>query len=158
MRSYLLAGNTAHYDGVIRAIEARGLKVIPVFASGLDARPAAENSSSKTVVPSSMPCSRSPASRWSAARPTTMPRPPKKCWPGMDVPYLAAHAIEFQTLQDWAKSNRGLMPVESTIMVAIPELDGATEPTVFGGRVDPAGDPAPAATRLAISAIRSWPS
>jgi magnesium chelatase subunit H len=42
MRSYLLAGNTAHYDGVIRAIEARGLKVIPVFASGLDARPAAE--------------------------------------------------------------------------------------------------------------------
>jgi magnesium chelatase subunit H len=58
---------------------------------------------------------------------------------GMDVPYLAAHAIEFQTLQDWAKSHRGLMPVESTIMVAIPELDGATEPTVFGGRVDPAG-------------------
>jgi magnesium chelatase subunit H len=47
---------------------------------------------------------------------------------GLDVPYLAAHAIEFQTLQDWAKSNRGLMPVESTIMVAIPELDGATEP------------------------------
>jgi magnesium chelatase subunit H len=59
----------------------------------------------------------------------------------MDVPYLAAHAIEFQTLQDWAKSHRGLMPVESTIMVAIPELDGATEPTVFGGRVDPAGAP-----------------
>ena len=42
MRSYLLAGNTAHYDGVIRALEARGLKVIPVFASGLDARPAVE--------------------------------------------------------------------------------------------------------------------
>ena len=54
---------------------------------------------------------------------------------GLDVPYLAAHAIEFQTLQDWAGSARGLMPVEATIMVAIPELDGATEPTVFGGRV-----------------------
>ena len=29
MRSYLLAGNTAHYDGVIAALEARGLDVDP---------------------------------------------------------------------------------------------------------------------------------
>jgi magnesium chelatase subunit H len=31
------------------------------------------------------------------------------------------------------------MPVETTIMVAIPELDGATGPMVFGGRSDSAG-------------------
>ena len=42
MRSYLLAGNTAHYDGVIAALEARGLRVVPAFATGLDARPAIE--------------------------------------------------------------------------------------------------------------------
>ena len=42
MRSYVLAGNTAHYDGVIAALEARGLRVVPAFASGLDARPAIE--------------------------------------------------------------------------------------------------------------------
>ncbi|WP_193528720.1 cobaltochelatase subunit CobN, partial [Rhodopseudomonas palustris] len=29
---------------------------------------------------------------------------------------------------------RGLTPVETTMMVAIPELDGATGPVVFGGR------------------------
>ena len=40
MRSYLLAGNTGHYDGVITALEARGMKVIPAFATGLDNRPA----------------------------------------------------------------------------------------------------------------------
>ncbi|MEM1163361.1 MAG: DUF3479 domain-containing protein, partial [Pseudomonadota bacterium] len=40
MRAYVLAGDTAHYDGVIRALEARGLKVVPIFAAGLDARPA----------------------------------------------------------------------------------------------------------------------
>ncbi|MFM8575697.1 MAG: DUF3479 domain-containing protein [Limnohabitans sp.] len=40
LRSYLLAGNTAHYDAVIDALQARGLRVIPAFASGLDARPA----------------------------------------------------------------------------------------------------------------------
>ncbi|MGL5115508.1 MAG: DUF3479 domain-containing protein, partial [Beijerinckiaceae bacterium] len=42
MRSYVLAGDTAHYDGVISALEARGLAVVPAFASGLDARPAIE--------------------------------------------------------------------------------------------------------------------
>src|SRR5262249_60239698 len=40
MRSYLLAGNTAHYDGVLDALEARGLSVVPAFACGLDSRPA----------------------------------------------------------------------------------------------------------------------
>ena len=33
MRSYILAGNTAHYDGVIAALEARGLAVVTAFAS-----------------------------------------------------------------------------------------------------------------------------
>ncbi|MBO6673507.1 MAG: magnesium chelatase subunit H [Rhizobiales bacterium] len=140
MRSYLLAGNTAHYDGVIRAIEARGLKVIPVFASGLDARPAAEKffvKDGRPIVDAMLSLTGfslvgGPAYNDAKAA--------EEMLAGLDVPYLAAHAIEFQTLQDWAKSNRGLMPVESTIMVAIPELDGATEPTVFGGRVDPAGD------------------
>ena len=42
LRSYLLAGNAGHYDGVIAAFEARGLRVIPAFASGLDQRPAIE--------------------------------------------------------------------------------------------------------------------
>ena len=42
MRSYLLAGNARHYDGVIASLEARGLSVLPAYASGLDARPAIE--------------------------------------------------------------------------------------------------------------------
>ena len=42
LRSYLLAGNAGHYDGVIAALEASGLRVIPAFASGLDPRPAIE--------------------------------------------------------------------------------------------------------------------
>jgi hypothetical protein len=42
LRSYLLAKNTGHYDGVISALEARGLRVVPAFAAGLDSRPAIE--------------------------------------------------------------------------------------------------------------------
>ena len=43
MRSYVLSGDTAHYDGVIAAFESRGLKVIPAFATGLDQRPAIDS-------------------------------------------------------------------------------------------------------------------
>jgi magnesium chelatase subunit H len=147
MRSYLLAGNTAHYDGVIRALEARGLKVIPVFASGLDARPAAEQffvKDGRPIVDAMLSLTGfslvgGPAYNDAKAA--------EEMLTGLDVPYLAAHAIEFQTLQEWAKSDRGLMPVESTIMVAIPELDGATEPTVFGGRVDTTADPCTGCSR-----------
>jgi magnesium chelatase subunit H len=42
--------------------------------------------------------------------------------------------VEFQTLQRWRDDPRGLTPVEATMMIAIPELDGATLPMTFGGR------------------------
>ncbi|MEO1143863.1 MAG: cobaltochelatase subunit CobN, partial [Pseudomonadota bacterium] len=34
----------------------------------------------------------------------------------------------------WESSDQGLLPIEATVMVAIPELDGATGSIVFGGR------------------------
>jgi magnesium chelatase subunit H len=40
LRSYILASDTAHYDAVIRAFEARGSPCVPAFAGGLDGRPA----------------------------------------------------------------------------------------------------------------------
>ena len=52
----------------------------------------------------------------------------------LDVPYVAAHPVEFQTLEQWQADARGLLPVEATMMVAIPELDGAICPMTFGGR------------------------
>ena len=52
----------------------------------------------------------------------------------LDVPYLAAQPVEFQTLEEWEGSERGLHPIETTMMIAIPELDGAAGGVVFGGR------------------------
>lgn len=134
MRSYVLAGNTAHYDGVIEALEKRGLKVIPVFASGLDARPAVERfffEKGKAIVDAVVSLTGfslvgGPAYNDAKAAGEMLAR--------LDVPYIAAHAGEFQTMDQWQSSERGLTPVETTMMVAIPELDGATGPIVFGGR------------------------
>ena len=134
MRSYVLAGNTGHYDGAIKAIEARGLRVIPAFASGLDARPAIDQffmEKGKPVVDAVVSLTGfslvgGPAYNDSAAAQEVLAQ--------LDVPYIAAHPVEFQTLEQWQSSDRGLMPVEATMMVAIPELDGSTGPMVFGGR------------------------
>ncbi len=134
MRSYVLAGNTDHYDGVIAALEARGLRVIPAFSSGLDARPAVERffrRDGETLVDAVVSLTGfslvgGPAYNDSAAAEQLLGE--------LDVPYLAAHAVEFQSLEQWEDSTLGLMPVESTMMVAIPELDGATSPMLFGGR------------------------
>jgi magnesium chelatase subunit H len=134
LRSYVLAGNTAHYDGVIAALEARGLHVIPAFASGLDARPAIERFFMKDGVSriealvslTGFSLVGGPAYNDAAAAETVLAQ--------LDVPYLVAHPVEFQTLASWEASDRGMLPVESTIMIAIPELDGSMGGQVFGGR------------------------
>jgi magnesium chelatase subunit H len=57
------------------------------------------------------------------------------------VPYVAAQPLEFQSLGQWRESRQGLLPLEATMMVALPELDGAIAPGVFGGRSGDAGGP-----------------
>ena len=139
MRSYVLAGNTAHYDGVIRALEARGLRVAPAFAAGLDARPAIERffmrdgrSTVDAVISlTGFSLVGGPAYNDAAAAEETLAR--------LDVPYLSAFAIEFQTMEQWRASEQGLTPVETTMMVALPEIDGATGSVIFGGRTATAG-------------------
>jgi magnesium chelatase subunit H len=139
MRSYLLSGNSGHYDGVIAALEARGLRVVPAFASGLDSRPAIDAFFMKNgqvtvdavVSLTGFSLVGGPAYNDAKAAEEVLAK--------LDVPYVAAHPVEFQTLDQWGGSDRGLLPVESTIMVAIPELDGATGPIVFGGRPGAAG-------------------
>ena len=139
MRSYLVAGNTAHYDGVIAALEARRLRVVPAFATGLDGRPAIEQfflRDGRACVDAVISLTGfslvgGPAYNDAKAAEDVLAR--------LDVPYIAAHPVEFQTLEKWGASDRGMLPVEATIMVAIPELDGATGPTVFGGRSDATG-------------------
>ncbi|MBK1726322.1 magnesium chelatase subunit H [Halorhodospira neutriphila] len=134
MRSYVLAGDSAHYDGVISALESRGYRVIPAFASGLDNRPAVERyfmADGRAVVDAvvsltSFSLVGGPAYNNAGAAEQLLRR--------LDVPYLIAQALEFQSLEQWEASDRGLTPVETTMMVAIPELDGATNPMVFAGR------------------------
>ncbi|MBY0520757.1 MAG: magnesium chelatase subunit H [Sphingomonas sp.] len=136
LRSYVLAKDAAHYDGVIAAMEAKGLTVIPAFAGGLDGRPAIDQlfmRDGKSTVDAVVNLTGfslvgGPAYNDTAAAEAVLTK--------LDRPYFAAHPVEFQTLQAWGANRQGLLPLESTMMIAIPELDGGTQPMVFGGRSD----------------------
>ncbi len=134
LRSYLLAGNTAHYDGVITALEAAGLRVVPAFASGLDNRPAIDAYFMKDGRPAIDALVSLTGFSLVGGPAYNDARAAEEVLAALDVPYLAVMPVEFQTLDQWGASARGLLPVESTIMAAIPELDGATGSMVYGGR------------------------
>ena len=134
MRSYVLSGDTAHYDAVIREFEKKKIQVVPAFSGGLDGRPAidgffVENGISNIdamVSLSGFSLVGGPAYNNTDAAVETLKN--------LDIPYVAAHPLEFQTLSQWSNSRGGLGPIETTMLIALPELDGATNPTVFAGR------------------------
>ena len=134
MRSYVLSGDTAHYDAVIREFEEKNIQVVPAFAGGLDGRPAIDAffhehgiaNIDAMVSLSGFSLVGGPAYNNTDAAVETLKN--------LDIPYIAAHPLEFQTLSQWSNSRGGLGPIETTMLIALPELDGATNPTVFAGR------------------------
>ena len=140
-RSYLLAGNTAHYDAVIRALEGHELAVIPAFASGLDAREA--------ITRFFMDDGRRDAGRPMATIDALVSltgfslvggpayndaEAAQAVLTALDVPYLSLQTLEFQSVADWEGDPRGLNALQATLQVAIPEIDGAIGPMVYGGK------------------------
>ncbi len=51
----------------------------------------------------------------------------------LNVPYRSAVSLDMQTIDSWRASQTGLNPVQAGMQIAIPEIDGATEPFIYGG-------------------------
>jgi magnesium chelatase subunit H len=156
MRSYILAGNTGHYDAVIRALEARGLAPIAAFNAGLDNRPAIDrffrNADGRPTIDAMVGLTGfslvgGPAFSDVDAAVESLT--------ALDVPYLVVQPLELQTVADWESDPRGLAPLQATLQVALPELEGATGPLVFGGsRGADGGGAIPIPGRVAMLADR----
>ncbi|MBC8086800.1 MAG: magnesium chelatase subunit H [Phycisphaerae bacterium] len=135
MRSYVLAENTAHYDAVIHGLESAELQVVPAFASALDNRAAvtqyfqdANGVSTIDALVSLTGFSLVGGPAYSDAASA------RKVLEALDVPYIVAQSLEFQSIQEWQADPRGLNSLQSTLQVAIPELEGATNSIVFAGK------------------------
>ena len=51
----------------------------------------------------------------------------------LNRPYRSAVSLDTQTIDSWRSSQTGLNPIQSGMQIAIPEIDGATEPFIYGG-------------------------
>jgi magnesium chelatase subunit H len=134
MRPQVISNTTKHYDFLIEAIEAEGLNVIPAIATLMDNREAASKffveakdkaRVSQIVSLTGFSFVGGPAMNDSAAAAEFLSQ--------LNLPYRSAVSLDTQTIEQWTESATGLNPVQAGMQIAIPEIDGATEPFLFGG-------------------------
>jgi len=163
MRTNVVSGTRGHYDGLIRAVEREGLAALPIISTFMDNREACE----KFFVADSNDGSRKsrvsqivsltgfsfvggPAMNDSEAAVEFLK--------GLNVPLRSAVSLDVQTVEAWGESWTGLNPVQAGMQVAIPEIDGATEPFVYGGMPAAGVEPVALEDRCARVArrLRRW--
>ena len=135
-RSHIVTGDEAHYAGVIQQFEAKGARVIPVFAGGLDfSNPVKKFFYGPSGNTASIDVCVSLTGFALVGGPARQDAPKAiEALKKLDVPYLCAVPLVFQTTPEWQVSSLGVHPVQVALQVALPELDGAVEPLVFAGR------------------------
>ncbi|HEX8707090.1 MAG TPA: cobaltochelatase subunit CobN [Pyrinomonadaceae bacterium] len=193
MRPQIISRTRKHYDGLIRAIEAEGLAVLPAISTLMDNRQACEKffvegegkERKKVKAEEAQGGHGGPGTKSAGANAGASARAKSGASDGekisvsaggkvgarvsqlvsltgfsfvggpamndseaasaylrgLNLPFHSAVSLDMQTIESWRESGTGLNPVQAGMQVAIPELDGATEPFVYGGM--PAGDSEP---------------
>lgn len=129
MRPQVVSKTTKHYDALIHAIEDEGLNVIPAIATLMDNREAVSkffnHGLSQIVSLTGFSFVGGPAMNDSAAASEFLRE--------LNIPYRSAVSLDTQTIEAWRESATGLNPIQAGMQIAIPEIDGATEPFIYGG-------------------------
>lgn len=150
MRPQVVSGAHRHYDALIRALEGEGLPVIPVLSTLMDNRDACreflEGRAAQILSLTGFSFVGGPAMNDSAAAVEYLR--------ALNRPFRSAVSLEMQRVDDWSASPLGLNPVQTAMQVAIPEIDGATEPFVYGGIPEGGDQPEPLEDRCRRLAAR----
>jgi magnesium chelatase subunit H len=131
-RSHILGGATYHND-VVRALEAAGLRTLPIFVQGIESHVVVREWLTKLDVDAivntmGFPLVGGPAGSTKAGLTTSVAR---ELLTKLDVPYMVASPLFVQDEDQWRE--HGVGPLQATMMFALPEMDGATAPVVLGG-------------------------
>ena|GEM_PF-317158 len=162
MRTHVVSNTRRHYDELIRAVEREGLAVLPIISTFMDNREAClrffvdgevekgrrgdaekrRRKDARSVSPSSaLSASKSRVSQIVSLTGFSFVGGPAmndseaavEFLKSMNRPLRSAVSLDMQTVESWRESWTGLNPVQAGMQVAIPEIDGATEPFVYGG-------------------------
>jgi magnesium chelatase subunit H len=158
MRTNVVSGTRRHYDGLIRAAEREGLAVLPVISTFMDNRDACSRffvgdegaRVGQIVSLTGFSFVGGPAMNDSEAAVEFLK--------GLNVPLRSSVGLDVQTVEAWRDSWTGLNPVQAGMQVAIPEIDGATEPFVYGGMTEGGSEPVALEERCTRVArrLRRW--
>jgi magnesium chelatase subunit H len=162
-KSHINTKDECHYTAVISELEARGAKVVCIYSGGLDFSGPIEEyfysagTSKKVIVDSVINLTGfalvgGPASQDHPKAIATLK--------GLDVPYICAVPLVFQSFEEWQNSELGLHPIQVALQVSLPEIDGAIEPIIFAGREGATGRSVPLSDRVELLANRAlkWAS
>ncbi len=134
MRPQVVSRTTKHYDRLIRAIEAQGLSVIPALSTLMDNRQACEKFFTDREGESRVGQILSLTGFSFVGGPAMNDsETARQFLLELNRPYRSVVSLDMQTIDAWSDSLTGLNPVQLGMQVAIPEIDGATEPYIFGG-------------------------
>ncbi|GMH20936.1 hypothetical protein Nepgr_022778 [Nepenthes gracilis] len=135
-RSHIVTSDEGHYVAVIMELEARGARVIPIFAGGLDFSGPVERFFADSVTKKCFVNSVVSLTGFALVGGPARQDHPRavEAVRKLDVPYIVVLPLVFQTTEEWLNSTLGLHPIQVALQVALPELDGGMEPIVFAGR------------------------
>ncbi len=183
MRPQIVSNARKHYDALIRAIEAEGFGVIPAISTLMDNREVCERffveqaetsegrkqkaEGRKQFATDHGQLAANPDSKSRVSQIVSLTGFSFVGGPAMNdseaavdflrdlnIPYRSLVSLDVQTIESWRESFTGLNPVQTGMQVAIPEIDGATEPFVFGGIPQQGVEPAPLEDRCVRIARR----
>jgi len=155
-KSHINTKDECHYVALISELESRGARVITIYSGGLDfSGPVGDyfiDRNGKTVVDSVINLTGFAL----VGGPAAQDHPKAiRALNRLDVPYLCAVPLVFQSFEEWQASELGLHPIQVALQVSLPELDGAIEPIIFAGREGATGRSVPLADRVNLLADRA---
>ena len=139
MRPQIISRTRKHYDGLIRAIEAEGLSVLPVISTFMDNREAC----AKFFIKDQSPRTKSQTKKVdriqeASSRVSQIVSLTGFSFVGgpamndseaatrflreMNCPFRSFVSLDMQTIESWDESGIGLNPIQAGMQIAIPEL------------------------------------
>jgi magnesium chelatase subunit H len=155
MRPQIISDSRRHYDGLIRAIEEEGLGVIPAISTFMDNRDACRKFFVEEVKEKASPAhdvkGKSRVSQIVSLTGFSFVGGPamndskaaSEFLSELNVPFRSMVSLDVQTIEHWNLSKLGLNAIQTAMQIAIPEIDGATEPFVYGGLPTNGNQPEP---------------
>ncbi|NDJ60446.1 MAG: DUF3479 domain-containing protein, partial [Chloroflexi bacterium] len=133
-RAIILSENTPHLDALIRATEAQGIEVRTSYSAMLDFRPALTEfmDGDKSGLPKVDLVMNSMGFPLVGGPAGSRPDQAVEALRALDVGYLDLIPLGFQHVEEWQADEVGLNPMQVAMNIALPELDGGTEPVIYG--------------------------